>query len=125
MRAEDLLAKRWVRVVCDIGCEGIWDREGMLRDLELFPIAETLKARIIAWQDWYEQDGRHGNPPARINWETFSEVGRQIALAIKQTLPDWTVIYFDEHLCRTRIGDTPRIRYEYEINLSEPESPVA
>ncbi len=116
MEVEEFLAGRWVRILCDIGCEGIWDREGAPRDLEFFGVAETLKARIMAWQAWYEQDDPHGNPPVRNDWEAFSEEGRQIARAIKQTLPDWTVVYFDEQRCRTRSGDTPRIHYEYEIN---------
>ncbi len=125
MEVKELLADRSVRILCDIGSEGIWDREGVPRDLEFFPIAEVLKARIMAWQAWYEQDDPHENPPVQIDWEAFSEEGRQIARAIKQTLPDWTVIYFDEHRCRTRSANAPRIHYEYEIILSEPESPVA
>lgn len=121
MSPDTFLADRWVRVFCDIGCEGIWDMEGIARDLEVFPISEALKARIMTWQAWYEQDDPHEDPPVRIDWQSYSEEGRQIASAIKQALPDWTVVYFDEHRCRTRPADAPRSCFEYEIHLNQNE----
>ncbi len=125
MEVEDFLASRWVRVFCDIGCEGIWDREGVPMELDDLPLSDALKARVMAWQDWYEQDDAFADPPVTIDWQAFSEEGRQIAHAIKQALPDWTVIYFDEYRCRSRGPQAPRTSFEYEIHLTETESPAA
>nr|WP_145959203.1 hypothetical protein [Rhizobium sp. ACO-34A] len=94
-------------------------------ELDDLPLSDALKARVMAWQEWYEQDDAFEDPPVTIDWQVYSEEGRQIARAIKQALPEWTVIYFDEYRCRTRDPQAPRTSFEYEIHLNEPESPAA
>lgn len=119
---DDLLNRhRWVRIMCDVSADGVWDLEGRACDSDDLPIAPDLIERIRCWQEHYEaienslEDGRDGN------WQAFSAEGFAIARAVKAALPDWTVIYFDEASACTVPFDDRRRRiteYEYEITLN-------
>jgi hypothetical protein len=111
---------KWVRVMCDYSADGLWAKDGCSVGPEELPVSDALKARLRAWQDAYEtfegfETYMHA-PVLRDSDECryFAAEGLAIAKAIKQELPDWTVIYFDESRVRRRT-EQPRTEFEYEI----------
>lgn len=95
----EVVADRWVRVMGDHSAWGVWERPGGAITPEYLPIPIELMQRIHRWQDDYERvfdphDMAATDPEAR---RCFSEEGLAIAVAVKRHLPDWTVVYFDEH----------------------------
>jgi hypothetical protein len=105
----EFLATKWVRIMCEWTCEGIWDKTGIPRSIEDLPVSEVLQARIMAWQERYEEiDGLDecdfNAPPVipdRSRWIAFSADGLKIAQEVKRELPDWTVMYHDEFQGKT------------------------
>lgn len=124
---DDLINRhRWVRIMCDYSCDGVWDIEGRACGAEDLPISPSLIARIRRWQAHYEaiEDAvdAEGRSYRECDWTAFSQEGLAIARAVKAALPDWTVIYFDE--ARAAIGGAPS-GYEYEIRLDgEKDEPA-
>lgn len=112
---------KWVRVMGDYCSSGIWHREGYEMDPDDLPIPDKIKARLDDWaaryfciDSWREGDADNF---ARIQEDDrvlrlYSDEGLAIARAIKATLPEWTVVYFDEDLSwRHAI----RAKYQFEI----------
>jgi hypothetical protein len=105
--------ERWVRIMCDYSADGVWHKDGCGDDADQLPIEKTLIDRIRRWQDWYET----GLRDADFDVKAFSAEGLSIARAVKEFLPDWTVIYFDEAALAQASPGSPRHVYEYEIRL--------
>jgi hypothetical protein len=121
---ENLLLKyKWVRLMCESTADGIWDWEGRANSLDDLPVGENLKQRIIAWQEAYEKLDEDWHEQRPVDWSKFSVEGLEIAKSVKLSLPDWTVIYFDERkFFEKSKGDDvlqkrPRSYFEYEINI--------
>ena len=124
------VAERWVRILADYSCEGVWQQDGNPADLEELPISEELRKQFLAWQeeynrlwDIYLEDEEYSSEPFP-GWHSFSEWGLELAKSVKVQLPDWTVIYFDNEKSWARgYDDTgkrrPRSYYEYEIILND------
>ncbi|AOW47946.1 hypothetical protein A4S02_13990 (plasmid) [Acetobacter ascendens] len=113
---DDFTKTKWVRVMGEYSCEGIWERNGCPADPDELPITDTLRQRLLAWADRYNDydfPPNEESPP--FDLEAFSEEGLTIARAIKAELPEWTVIYFDEFLCDYKARFQPRSEYEYEV----------
>jgi hypothetical protein len=91
---------KWVRVMADHSSDGLWDRDGVMFGAEDLPVSNGLSQRLAAWCLQYEDNTDYlpDDHPDRkpFNYAPFATDGREIALAIKAELPDWTVIYFDE-----------------------------
>lgn len=116
---------KWLRIMCDYSAEGVWNHRGAATSLAAYPISDALAARILAWQNWYEC--MLGDLTGAARWNDFfgmdfSEAGRMLAQAVKQELPDWTVVYFDDARCNEvyeqgldRTDPKVRALYEYEI----------
>jgi hypothetical protein len=105
--------ERWVRIMCDYSADGVWHKDGAGDSADKLPLERTLIERIRRWQDWYETQLDDAN----FDVNAFSAEGLSIARAVKNSLPDWTVIYFDEaELARASPG-APRSVFEYEVRL--------
>jgi hypothetical protein len=128
----------WVRIMCDFGADGIWDRDGAPGAISELPITLALMQRIFRWQEDYEEFGKD-SPPDPFNWtadelQGFAAEGLEIAIEVKRQLPAWTVLYHDESRIPARPGRTElaalggpqqgasdryhdlyRQRFEYEI----------
>lgn len=102
---DSLATSKWVRVMCDYRCDGIWDHEGLSRSVEELPISDALKGRLLAWQAWFDilddQDTESQTAVPLATWQNFVAAGLDIARNLKRELPDWTVVYFDEIERRT------------------------
>lgn len=114
----------WVRIMCDCGAEGVWNRAGTCVDLEELPVDDALRRRIRDWQEVYDAHDDVDGPPLDVG--PFAAEGLAIARAVKAQLPDWTVVYYDEakiELFRTASGhhDHRWLGYfaEYEIHPAE------
>ncbi len=117
---------KWLRLMCDYSAEGVWNHRGAATSLARYPISDALAARILAWQNWYEC--MLGDETGAARWSDFfgtdfSEAGRTLAQAVKQELPDWTVVYFDDarwkEVYQQGLDRTdPKVRalYEYEMD---------
>jgi len=118
---EDYLSQeKWVRVMCDVSANGVWDKEGCARHFDELPISADLKSMIAGWQEWYE----HSDHSAMTRWfdtEAHAAFGLFIARLVKHQLPDWTVIYFDEAAYDTKSLGASRDRFEYEIEIDSDE----
>ncbi len=106
---------KFVKLMPDYLSDGVWDREGRHMSLDDLPIHFWLKSMIRQWNAEY--DNSHAeieNNPFDI--EAFSKNGFALAMKIKQNLPDWTVMYFDE---AKMFGSNNRDEYVYEITLTD------
>jgi hypothetical protein len=119
-----MLKTKWVRVMCDHGAEGVWDRLGRCECLEAIPVSIFVREMIMGWQAWYEfSDEDMGDPNYKHFWDVkaFSAMGRCIARKIKEELPDWTVIYHDQEKAENmRPGWDKRSRIEFEYEITMP-----
>ncbi|MGJ0532784.1 hypothetical protein [Methylocystis sp.] len=124
---EDLLNRhRWVRVMADYSCDGVWDIEGNSCGVEELPISPALVERLGRWQAQYEAIEDALDEENRLrresDWTNFSAEGLAIARAVKAELPGWTVFYFDEARACVAYLDGKRQRpsaVEYEILLDD------
>ncbi len=117
---DEPFARKWVRVMCDVFADGVWNDRGEGCVLDDVPISDELKARFREWQDWYDRDAPQipGDDPTRFDIEAFSRIGFGLASDLKAELPDWTVIYFDEKRAQDTAAKptgVDRSQFEYEI----------
>ena len=63
--------------------------------LKTFALRQSLKGRIMAWQDWWHVQPVDESEDPCFDIEAFTVEGRHIALAVKAELPGWTVEYYD------------------------------
>ncbi len=108
---------KWVRIMCDTLCFGVWDRKGRSCDVDCLPVTQDLRDRLLEWQDHYNLLDDAVFEGETVDWREFSTEGLQVARDVKEALPDWTVIYHDEHEAMQTRGtrDRPRDKYEYEV----------
>ncbi|BCI65835.1 hypothetical protein [Acetobacter aceti] len=117
MAEEPSLAdEKWVRIMGEYGCDGVWHRDGCPAYADELPVSEGLRERLLAWAQRYDDcdfPPEENSPP--FDMEAFARDGLKIARAIKAELPDWTVIYFDESKADYKNRSQPRRQYEYEV----------
>ena len=104
---------RWVRVMADYSSDGLWAFDGAMMLREDLPISPLLAARHERWCDRYESDDYERDDDA-FDVAEFAAEGLEIARAIKDELPDWTVVYFDVEKCNYD-EEQPRADFEYEV----------
>lgn len=103
----------WVRVMADYAATGLWDKEGVNISVDTVPISRALAFELGAWQSHYDllADGPEWDERRK---QHHAKWGLRIAQWVKEELPEWTVIYFDES--KLRLGhDQPRDEFEYEV----------
>ncbi|PYE86669.1 hypothetical protein [Phyllobacterium leguminum] len=134
---DDCLAReKWVRVMCDYGAEGVWDKDGVSREPEELAISRELMDRIYKWQEWhdrivdryYDEELSDDDESLIRDYIANSAEGYDIALAVKSALPDWTVVYFDEAKSRDKTSrrlTSARSYFEYELHLDQEDRPEA
>ncbi|PSC04424.1 hypothetical protein SLNSH_14500 [Alsobacter soli] len=96
-----------VRLMAAYGSEGVWNADGEEALVDDLPIDPELAGRLQEWQEAFdaledraaESDGRAG-AALRAAWSKLAEDGLALARALKQALPDWTVLYVDPALAR-------------------------
>lgn len=95
---------KWVRIMADYGTEGspVWSQDGTLEDIGELPVSSGLRAALEGWVNWYDCDSDnhdlHNDSTTPWDVVAFASVGLTLARLVKRSLPDWTVIYFDEAL---------------------------
>jgi hypothetical protein len=128
---ENTLVKyRWVRIMADYDVS-VWDVEGTAQVTEDLPVSPDLQRRLDEWSSRCDdlESSIEGASLDRAmgsniefpleDWGSLAREGRQIALAVKQELPNWTVIYHDKDVCRKCAPQEPRSSFEYEIMIDE------
>ena len=100
---------KFVKLMPDFCSEGVWDRNGTHMCLDDLPIQYWLKSMIRQWiAEFSAMDDD------TFDMETFAKHGYALAVKLKQNLPDWTVMYFDEN---KMFGNNNRDEYIFEIKL--------
>ena len=84
---------KYVRLMADHCSSGVWDENGTNLDIDSLPIFYWLKTMIGEWQAVYDREGFDMDT---FDVKTFSKNGYALAVKLKQNLPDWTVVYYDE-----------------------------
>jgi hypothetical protein len=108
----DMGGAKWVRIMADYCAEPLWGPDGTMQYLDELPISADLRARLAAWEDWFDL---HSLDNPDFDRAAFSQAGLELACDVKAQLPDWTVIYFDEAAANGRSPDAPRETFEYEV----------
>ena len=121
---EEFRRERHVGIWAEPGIgPAVWDREGCAVLPEALPISSALRGRFENWWSWFEFTTIFTRNAAyrgkRIDGAEYAAEGRAIAAAIKRELPDWTVVFVDQHLRQTLPADTPFAAYTFEIGLTE------
>ncbi len=116
-----------VHIVADYGTDGYRldaDASGA------FPISDSLRARLAAWNDAFERacppDAYEDITGKRFDFVAFAAQGLEIAKAVKRELPHWRVLYWDEGLdwfLARHPRHQDRGRAEYEITLKDAFAP--
>lgn len=90
--AEMFRAAKWVRIMCDYGCDGIWDKEGRVRSIDEMPVSGMARERLLAWQSRFDDlDDRASEMRESVptsEWREFVDEGLAIARELKRELPD-------------------------------------
>jgi hypothetical protein len=122
----------FIRVMPDYSSNGIWHRDGTHAEPDELPVSPELLKRLARWADWYNVNDDYlpeAERKNRLDWPAFEREGVAVAYAIKQELPDWTVLWFDERKLATliRVGhvDIPRSAFEFEVLLDGSLSRVS
>ena len=104
---------KYVRLMADFCSSGVWDENGTNLDIDSLPIHFWLKSMIGEWQAQYD---REVDPSSMDDFDvkTFAKHGYALAVKLKQNLPDWTVMYFDESKAYSNL---PRSEFLKEIVL--------
>ena len=104
---------RFVKLMPDFCSEGVWNREGVHMSLDELPIHYWLKCMIREWIAEYDR-GYSAMDDDTFDMEKVAKHGYALAVKLKQNLPDWTVMYFDEN---KMFGNDNQDEYLFEIKL--------
>lgn len=118
MAEEPSLAdEKWVRIMGEYVCEGVWDRSGACCCADDLPISEKLRKRLVAWAERYNDYDYMEQHQDDFPFDliSFAQDGLEIARAVKAELPDWTVIYHDEAKTDFRASYLSQSTFEYEV----------
>ena len=83
---------KYIRLMADFCSDAVWDENGASVDINSLPIHHWLKNMIDDWQAWYDREGFDDN----FDLDLFGKHGFALAVKLKQNLPDWTIMYFNE-----------------------------
>lgn len=84
--------KKYIKVMADYYSTGLWNSRGTSVDPKQIPIPFWLTEELDDWCLRYDLTGMSCD----FDVDSFNRVGYSIAVKIKQALPDWKVLYFDE-----------------------------
>lgn len=102
---------KYLRIMAEHCSSGFWDESGSNLDPNEIPLQYWLKQMIEEWQLWYD---REAIDMEKFDVKTFSKHGYALAVKVKQALPDWTIVYYDEE---ASWENKPRAEYLKEIIL--------
>ena len=92
---------KYIKLMADYSSSGVWERSGSNVSLSDFYLSENLQKEITDWSDYYEINDDWMPKKERrkpiFDLKSFSIVGLSIAKKIKEELPSYQVMYFDEY----------------------------
>jgi hypothetical protein len=86
---------KWVLIMPDFCSEGVWDSEGAAILAEDIPVSASTQIALKLWSYCHDITIYPGSSYGREAIKVVAEYGRRLAQAIKDEIPDWTVIYHD------------------------------
>jgi hypothetical protein len=103
----------YVRIMVDYSCEPCWSCRGGDSPLEALPVSPALRTALRAWADAYETTvGWPDDGVTVFDIEAFSRQGLMLARRVKDELPHWTVIFWDDAATHR---NEPRWMQQFEI----------
>jgi hypothetical protein len=106
---------KWLCIMADFSSDGFWDENGCMISRHDIPLTPELMQRHIKWCEWFE---KYEVNVVDFDIKGFSREGSEIAFAVKDELPDWTVMYYNLMLTK-KYPDGPRHMFEYEIGSEQ------
>jgi hypothetical protein len=89
------MERRFIRVECDWGAEGLWDERGVMYYVASFPLSEELQRRILAWQEKFTEEAEPWSPNDKFDWDGHYAERLAIARLVKEALPDYEIVTGD------------------------------
>ncbi|NJD37464.1 MAG: hypothetical protein FIA89_03960 [Geobacter sp.] len=117
------LKGRFFRIDIDCCSSGIWETDGLCGrkvniDYDEFELPEWLLKRFYFWEHWYDQFSPMDNLPIDMDWQSFYDYGRSLAVDLKYHLgPDISVCYMDKEITLGPVMRNPVIRERLEPEL--------
>jgi hypothetical protein len=103
----------WVRIMVDYSCDPCWARSGGEVPLDELPVSPGLRWALRAWADAYEKTvGWPDDGVTIFDVDSFAWRGLMLARRVKDELPHWTVIFWDDAATHR---EEPRWLQEFEI----------
>jgi hypothetical protein len=87
---------KWVRIMPDFCSDGVWNSEDAAILAEDIPISASAQIALKLWSYCHDVTvGPIGRSDDQEAIKVIAEYGRRLAQAIKDEIPDWTIIYHD------------------------------
>ena len=112
---------KYLKVMADYSSSGLWRRDGVNVYEHAYGLSSNTLLTLAEWCNWYESNDSYlgeldrKDPP--FDLKSFSERGLEVARMIKEELPDWEIVYFDEHMMMALMDDTCGRRDVYEYSV--------
>lgn len=96
--------KRKIKLMTDYECWCLWDLDDPTNiDPETLPLSQSLKSDLGKWERAYSATLNHDDPlasgfPTEADSIEFNEQGWRLWERLKEELPDFQVVYFDNEL---------------------------
>lgn len=84
--------EKYLKLMADYCSSGFWNSEGCNLHESEVPVHYWLKQMVDDWQALYDAHSLDDD----FDVKAFSKQGYALAVKIKQNLPDWDIVYFDE-----------------------------
>lgn len=82
----------FVRVECDFGAWGLWNRRGNALTPDQLGLSPALSLALRAWQGHHDEY-EPGLTGQHFDWEGYHETGRAILKLVQMERPDLHVAY--------------------------------
>jgi len=94
-----MTSDKYVRIMADYSSTGIWDRAGIMLNVEEVPeLPFWWIPRLKAWTEKYEDnDDYMEDSQSDFPYEEFAAEGLELAQSLATILADWEIWYFDEN----------------------------
>lgn len=101
---------KYIKVMAEYTCQtAFWHKNGVPYDVDevaSLGLNPFILKRIEKWIDWYEtNDDWSDESESVFDYEGFSAEGKSIAQQVKKLLPDYEIVYFNEHLAALHTVD--------------------
>lgn len=93
------MTDKYIKIMADYSSTGLWDRDGMMLELDEVPLPFWWVPKFKRWTEWYEEnDDYMEDSIVDFQYQKFAAAGEDLATQLAKVLPDWQIWYFNEHM---------------------------